>query len=244
MDVLLERLGLGGAHHPLDRPHRQRGVGGDLAGHLARPLRQLAGRDDLVDETEFEGLVGSERPPRERDLGGLRVADDPRQQPRATALGEDATLGESGIELGAVGGDADVAPEREIEAVARGSTVQRAHGRCVDVVQDDRRRVAQLELAGERLRPTEVPQPTLRTGHLGLEIETGAERPTLAREHDAPRRRIAIRLEQPGRDLLQHDTGDRVHPLRSVERDGGDVVGHVVEHFGHGRTLHLSSSAQ
>ena len=36
--VLLERLGLGRAHHPLDRPHRERGVGGDLAGELARVL--------------------------------------------------------------------------------------------------------------------------------------------------------------------------------------------------------------
>ena len=64
MDVLLERLGLGGPHHPLDRPHGQRRVGGDLAGQLGRArLRQLVVGHDVVDQAELERLVGRQRAP-------------------------------------------------------------------------------------------------------------------------------------------------------------------------------------
>ena len=54
--VLLERLGLGGAHHALDRPNGQRCVRGDVGGHLAVPLVELADRNDLVDQTELQRL--------------------------------------------------------------------------------------------------------------------------------------------------------------------------------------------
>ena len=57
VDVLLERLGLGGAHHPLDRPHGQRRIGGDLAGQLAHGLVELLGGDHLVDQAQLERLV-------------------------------------------------------------------------------------------------------------------------------------------------------------------------------------------
>ena len=175
------------------------------ANSLACFVSSPAGHDP-VDEAEFERLVGGQRPAGERDLGGLRVADHARQQPRAAALGQDAALGEAGVELGRVGGDADVAPEREVEAVAGGAAVQRAHGRRVDVVQHDRRGVAELELAGERLRAAEVAEPALRAGHLGLQVEAGAERPALAGEHDAAHVRIAVGLEQPGGDLAAAST--------------------------------------
>ncbi len=50
VDVLLERLGLGGAHHPLDRTHGERGVRSDLAGERRRALGELIGAHDVVDQ--------------------------------------------------------------------------------------------------------------------------------------------------------------------------------------------------
>ena len=54
--VLVERLGLGGAHHPLDRPHGERRVGGDLAGQLAHGLLEVLGLDHVVHQAELERL--------------------------------------------------------------------------------------------------------------------------------------------------------------------------------------------
>ena len=100
VDVLLERLGLGHAHHALDGPHRERRVGGDLDGQLSGGVGQLGVGHDPVHETELERLLGQQRAAREGDLGRLGVADEPGQQPRAAALGQDAPLGEAGVELG------------------------------------------------------------------------------------------------------------------------------------------------
>ena len=83
----------------------------------------------------------------ECDLGGLRVADHPRKKPRAAALRQHPSLGERRRELRRLTRNADVAPEREIHAVASGSSVQRAHRGRVHVVQDDRWGVTQIELA-------------------------------------------------------------------------------------------------
>ena len=71
--------------------------------------------DDVVDEAELERLGGRQRAPRERDLGRLGVADHPRQQPRAAALGQDAALGEAGCSL------ADAAAMRMSQPSARSS---------------------------------------------------------------------------------------------------------------------------
>ena len=179
--VLLERLGLGGAHHPLDRPHGQRRVGGDLGGQLARPIGELGVGHHVVHQTQLERLGGTQRAPGEGDLGGLGVADHARQQPGAAALGQDAALGEAGVQLGRLGGDADVAAEGEVEAVAGGAAVQRADGGRVEVVQHDRRRVAQLELARVGVEAAQVAEATLWAGHLGGQVEPGAERPTGSR---------------------------------------------------------------
>ena len=90
-------------------------------------------------------------------------------------------LAKPGVELGRVGGDADVAAEREVEAVARRAAVERADRGRVDVVQHDRRGVAEFELTGERLGATEVAETTLRARHLRLQVEPGTERPAFAR---------------------------------------------------------------
>ena len=48
---------------------------------------------------------------------------------------------------------------------------------------------------------------------------------------------IAIGVEQPLGELVEHGRRDGVHPLGRVEGDGGDVVRHDVEHFRHVPTV-------
>ena len=203
MDVLLERLGFGGAHHPLDRANRQRRVGGDLVGQCRGSLRELLGSEHLVHEAEFVCFVRSERSAGERDLGSLGVADHPRQQPGPTALGHDPPLGEARVEFGGVDRCPDVAAERQVEAVAGRSSIEGADRRRVEVVEHDRWCAAEIELAAERRVATaEVPEPALRTRHLRLQVEAGAERPAGAGEHDAAHVRIVIGAQQQLADLL------------------------------------------
>ena len=227
VDVLLERLGLGRPHHPLDRPHGQRRVGGDLAGQLGREgLRTRSSGTAWLTMPSSRRLGRGQRAPAERQLGRLGVADHPRQQPRAAALGEDPALGEAGVQLGRGRGDADVAAEREVEPVAGGATVERAHRRRVELVEDDRRRAAQVELAG--------PRPPATRGC------RGSRRPLddwAARSRPAQNARPApvSTMQRTSRSASasssradrspQHRPGDRVHPLRRVERDRGDVIG-------------------
>ena len=192
-------------------------------------LGELVGADDVVDQTQLECLGGGQGASGERDLGRLGVADHPRQQPGSAALGQDAPLGEARVELRGVDRDADVAAEREIEAVSGRSAVECADGRRVEVVQHHRWRRAQVELAAERgLASSEISEAALRPGHLGLQVESCTECPPCTGQHDAAHVRVVIGTQQQLADLLEHRTGDRVHSLRSVERERRDVVDDVV----------------
>ena len=194
--VLLERLGFGSSHHALDRPHGERCVGRDLLRHGGGALDEFVCVDDMVHQTEIERLGGREGASGERDLGSLGVADHPRQQPGATALGQDAPLRETGVELGGVDGDADVAAQRQVESVAGRAAVQGADRGGVEVVQHHRWGATQIELAAEghvaASTATQVAQTSLRSGHLRLQVEPGTEGTPSAGEHDAAHVGIVI----------------------------------------------------
>jgi hypothetical protein len=151
--------------------------------------------------------------------------------------GRNATLREPGSELRRLAGDADVAAEGEIEPVPGSAAVQRADGRGVEVVEHDRRGVAEVELAGIRVQAAEVAEAAARTARLRREIEAGAERAPVAGEHDAARLAVAIRLEEAGGEIRQHRPRDRVHALGSVQGDRRDVIAHFEEDLGHGGTV-------
>ncbi len=124
-------------------------------------------------------------------------------------------------------------PKRQVEPVAGRAAVERADRRCVEIVEHDRRRTAQVELAAEPgVAAPEVAEAALRTRHLGLQVEPGAERPAGAREHDAADIGVVIGAQQEFADLLEHRPRDRVHALRSVEGERRDVVHHLVAHLG------------
>ena len=107
-------------------------------------------------------------------------------------------LANAGVELGRLAGDADVAAEGEVHAVAGGAAVQRADRRRVEVVEHDRRGVAQLELAGADVEVPTLPRPPLRALAWAAQVEAGAERPARRRSARWPaprgrgRRRAAL----------------------------------------------------
>ena len=65
-------------------------------------------------------------------LLGLRRADEPRRALRAAAAGEDAELDLGEAEAGGVGGDAQVARQRELQPAAEREPVDRRDHRTRD----------------------------------------------------------------------------------------------------------------
>ena len=51
--MIFEVLRCAMTQHPLDGPHRERGVGGDLSGERHRGVSEVIVVDDLVDQAEF-----------------------------------------------------------------------------------------------------------------------------------------------------------------------------------------------
>lgn len=241
VDVLLEGLGLGGSHHALDGAYREGRVGRDLGGERSNGVGELVGFGHRIHESEVESLVGGESATGETDLGGLGVADDAGQQPGSAALGKDASFGETGVELGGARGDADVAAEGEVQPVSGRPSVQSGDGRGVEVVEDDRRRSAEVEFAAHLGTGVEDPKGLL-LAHLSSQIETGAERPSGPGQHDATDRTVPVGPKQRLRQKVEHRTRDGVHSVGGIEGDGRHVVGDLVEHFrgsgiGHERTV-------
>ena len=98
---------------------------GALAAIFAAQRARLGRSSASAGTTAFTSPSSSARCGRqvvgeEADLARLRPADQARQVPGAAALRHDAALGEAGDELGVVAHQADVAAEREVEAVAGG----------------------------------------------------------------------------------------------------------------------------
>ena len=236
VDVLLECLGLGRPHHALDGAHRERRIGRDLAGQFRHAVVQLVWLDDMVDQPEFETFGRRQRSTGEADLGGLGVSDDARQQPGATALGEDSALGETGVQLRGRRGDSNVATKGQVESVAGRTAVQRADRRGVEVVENHRRGGPEVELAAHVSSAVEDSEGLL-LAHLSRQVEASTEGFTGAGQHDAAHVAVAISLQEGFRQVVQHPPGNGVQPLGSIEGDGRNVVIDLVKDFAHEPTV-------
>jgi hypothetical protein len=111
-----------------DRRHR-RGVGGDLPRQRRGQRQHLRGRADRADQAAGQCLIGAEHPAGQAPLEGLADADDPRQEPRRGAVGDDAAGGEHEPGTGGVGHDPDVHRQRHRDAHADGRAVDRRDDR-------------------------------------------------------------------------------------------------------------------
>lgn len=163
---------------------------------------------DPRDQSHPERRVGIDDPPREREICGLALADDPGQAdspaPGAEQPQCDARLAEGCRRRP----DPEIAGQREFEPAAP--------GRTVDPRDDGRRRVGDgpgdpLASTGERRGARAV-----ETGNL---VEVGARTERLAPsskiEHRRPLREVADGRLEGGEALARH----RVAPIRPIDRD-------------------------
>ena len=200
LDVGIEGFVHAHAHHALGRAHGHGRVGGDLARHGQGGIGHLVGRHDGVHQPFGQALIGRQRAAGKDDLGSLGPAEHARQEPGATAFGQDAALHESRRQLCIGGHDADIAAQREVHAVPRSRSVERADHRLVHREQHGWRRVPKIESGGRLARSAADPLSARRL----VEIEPGAEGPArTGKDHDA-HVVILARTDQGLRQFVQH----------------------------------------
>ena len=96
--------------------HRLLWEGGEALGHLERAVQVLARRDDLVQQTHRQRLLGVDDPAAQNHVHRTAHADDPRQTLRPTVDQRHAPSPLRKPELGGLGPKSQVAPERQLEA--------------------------------------------------------------------------------------------------------------------------------
>ena len=101
------------------RQRRRRDLGGEPPGVGVGVRQELVGRQRPVDQSELLGLLGQDDPAREQEVGGPGHADQAGQQPRQPVLGRQPEPPVRRRQLGALGGEPQVAVAGEHEADAR-----------------------------------------------------------------------------------------------------------------------------
>ena len=246
-DVLGHRL-LGEGRAPdrdssdaVDQPLGEGDGPGRRRGQTRRPTRRSAassslGRHDLVDQAERCGVGGGQVVAEEQQLLGLLHADQAGEQVGAAAVGDDAAAHEHLDELGGVGGDDEVAGEREVGADAGGGAVDRGDHRLLAVEHGGDEPLGAVadrsgDVAGgaQPARRRDGRRPAARpAGRRRCRSASPVAVMTTAR---TARCALAV-VEQ-----LDHPVAligrDRVGGVGSVERDPGDTAIDAVEQIVH-----------
>ena len=199
------------------------------AAERGRRVQQRLVRDHLADQADAYGLLRVDGIAGVEQLGGLGRADDRRQLPETADVADQPALDEQLGEHRLFRGDADVGVERQLHAPADRRAVHRRD-----------HRLAALD-GGHRGRGRLEAHPHRRGGrgsgpgfadHQLLHVVAGAEGRVGAGDYHAARFRVGVGEAEAGLQLGVGAAVQRVAALGPVQRDAGDVVGHVVEDTG------------
>ena len=154
-------------------------------------------------------------------LHRLADADQPRQEPARRRLGHDAAAREDEAELRVVGADADVHRQRHRHADADGRPVDRGDHRLERL--EDLERHAAAAVAVDAVGRLVV---LVRVEGVAAAAEVGARAEAAALAGDDRDAHVVVGVDggEGGQQLVHHRLGERVEPVRSVQRDGRDAV--------------------
>ena len=180
-------------------------------------------RDDAIHEADALGFARVDDVGQEHELLGAVHADEPRQQPRAAEIDDEATLREDLAEARSVGRDDQVAAERKVATGAGRDAVHRRDRRLGQLVQPQR-------------GPTHDSHPGQRRGGTATRVvrtvaEVRARAESVARAGDHEHAVFAILghfVEERG-EPEPHLARHRVLLGRPVQRARHDTVGALDE---------------
>src|SRR5215218_747297 len=184
-----------------------------------RLVGELRIRVDAVDQAPVERLGGGDPLGEQRHLEGARLADAGRDEGRRAAIGHQADVREGELEEGRLGGEHEVAGERQRRADAGSGAVDRGDDRLAHRAQaDDDRVVDAVE------PPADVRHAVVgRLLEARLEICARREGTTGAGHQHGPDRVVRGLLD--GRLEVEAELRvPRVERLGTVERDAPDAT--------------------
>ena len=171
---------------------------------------------------------------RAQQIHGSRQADQAWQQPAHAVLGDQAALGERRREDGRLGGEAQVGIERDDETQPGGRSIDR----CDDEFRDRREiRVAHFELGqgatplqcgcglGRSVGGAAAGADGLQAAHVGA----GAEAAAASRQDDRADLGIGAGPVHGVLEVEMHLVGPGIQFLGTVECNGANTVGHIVQ---------------
>ena len=197
-------------HGELRRGHGERSVGGNGLEHELRLVVEALGRDEPVDEAHLEGPRRLHGLSAEEQLAGERRADGLHESGHAARLVEDAELRRGHLEARRLGGDAQVAGDREVAARARGDAVHLRHDR------HSQRSDAGAEALGGPGGASRAVDP--------VDVEARAERRAGPCQDDDTGLRVRIDAVERLERLLDQLGSDGVALRRAVQRQTDDVA--------------------
>ena len=171
---------------------------------------QLGCRDDLVHESPAERRNGVDGLAREDHVGGGAGRDRSRQGLGPAGAGDVPKRDLRERKRGIVGGDADVAAEREFEPGPKAESVHASNG---------------VATVAEQQTPHVPLVARAAGGHDGGSaaklgnVRARAERPPLAPEHDDADVRVIAACLQVRPQQVAHLQVDGVQPVGPIERD-------------------------
>ena len=173
--------------------------------------RASPGRDDAVDEADGEGLGRRHGAAGEDEVHGAAVADDPGQAHRAEVAQRDPEAAAEDAEDGVLGGDAQVAPQRQLDPAGDGVALDR---------RDDG--LGERETGGAHGPGSLVGDgPAVALGHR-LEVGAGAERTLGPGEDGDGLPVVGVEGQEGLAQLVGADAVDGVAALGAVDGDDGD----------------------
>ena len=230
--LLLETAAERRQHQRLDPAVGSACGGGHLVGQLIGPGGQFGVGHHLGDQPPLRRLLRRQGPVGQHQLLGLGDADQPRQEVGGAAVGAQPDLGVGHRERRRLGGEDEVAGDRDGEARAGGGAVDRGDHHRVHACE---RRDRTVQVVGDALDVL----PAVRRRRERLEIASCAEESARAGEyHDL--RRVGVTALRGIGQLASHRVVHAVCGIGPVQRDPRDRAGLLERDglvFGHTWTL-------
>ncbi|MNZ84748.1 hypothetical protein D3C78_1035140 [compost metagenome] len=225
----------------LDRLHGQRAVGGDGFSQCHGGRQQLLAAHQVADQADALGFLRIDARTGQGHLHRVGRRNGAQQVLHTTHRRDARHLGFRQREGRALGGDAQVALQRQFQAAAQAVAIDRGDHRLPDlqVVEVDQAGVATLlRLRFQALQRTA--DETAGRRHGRLEIGTGAERALAAAgKHDGAHLVIVLAAGKHPAQAQQVADGQGIERLRRVKGDDRDVPVDL-ELDGHGSFLRRS----
>src|SRR6185436_5075597 len=196
-------------------------------------LLELAIFEAAPDQAPLRRLLRRQLVRQQGEAHRSRVAEQPRQQPRAAGIRHEAEFAEGLNEARRAGREHEITRQRDVCASAGGDAIDCSDDRHRQIAQREHERLVVLV---DRLAEIDA-LPARRDGAVA-EILAGAETTARAREHEYTCGAVCRQLAQCVAHFTVHLDVETVQAVRPIQRQTRDAIAHVEQN---GLVAHVSA---